>query len=75
MDQLNGVWLPSHVVLREFFGLLAAPRTIQDGIHVQTDAGQNFIDLVVSIRFIPGTLVRQRLRKIFGLIFRRIVFA
>ena len=35
--------------------------------------GQNFIDLVDSIRFIPRTLVRQRLRKIFGLIFRSIV--
>ena len=60
------------VVLREFFGLMG-PRTVQDVIHVLTDAGQNIIDLVDGIRFIPGTLVRQRLRKIFGLIFRRIV--
>ena len=58
--------------LSELFGL-SGLRTVQDVIHVQTDAGQNVIDLVDSIRFIPGTLVRQRLRKIFGLIFRKIV--
>ena len=36
------------------------------------DAGENFIDLVDSVRFIPGTLVRQRLR-IFRLVFGKIV--
>ena len=34
---------------------------------------QNLIDLFDRIRFIPGTLVRQRLRQIFGLIFGKIV--
>ena len=35
-------------------------------------AGKNFIDLVDSVRFIPGTLARQRLRN-FRLVFRKIV--
>jgi hypothetical protein len=48
---------------------------VQDAIRVYiwVDAGQKVIDLVDSIRFIPGTLVRKRLRKIIGLIFRKIL--
>ena len=47
-------------------------RTVQDVVHVQVDAGKQFIDIVVSVRFIPGTLARQRLC-IFRLVFRKIV--
>ena len=48
---------------------------MQDAIrvYIRVDAGQKVIDLVDSIRFIPGTLVRKRLRKIIGLIFRKIL--
>jgi hypothetical protein len=49
------------------------PRTIYYVIDVLTDAGQNIIDLVDGSRFILGTRVRQCLRRIFGLIFRKIV--
>ena len=38
-----------------------------------SDAVQKVVDLVDSIRFILSTRVRQRPRKIFGLIFRPIV--
>jgi hypothetical protein len=41
-------------------------------VHVHTDAGEQFIDFVVSIRFIPGTLARQRPR-IFRLLLGNIV--
>ncbi len=72
MDQLDGTSLPLHIVLHKFFGL-SGPRSVQDDIHVQIDAGQNFIDLLDGVRFILRTLVRQSLCKIFGLITRRIV--
>ena len=44
----------------------------QDVVHVPVDAGKQFIDLVDSVRFIPGTRARQRLC-IFRLAFRNIV--
>jgi hypothetical protein len=45
---------------------------IQDLVHVQSYAVENLIDLVDSVRFIPGTLVRQLLG-IFRRVFRKIV--
>ena len=60
------------IVLCELFGF-TSPRTFQDIVHVQIDTGENLIDLVDSVRFIAGTFVRQRLRIIFGLVFRKIV--
>ena len=45
----------------------------QDFAHVQIDTGENLIDLVISVRFIAGTFMRQRLRIIFGLVFGKIV--
>jgi hypothetical protein len=51
---------------------LRAPRTLQDVLDVQVDAGEQFINLLVSIRFIQGILARQCLR-IFCLVFGKIV--
>ena len=55
------------------------PRLGQDTVHGPSDAEEtrfnaveNFIDLVDSVRFIPSTLVRQRLRQI-RLVFREIL--
>ena len=40
---------------------------------VMIDAGENLMDLIDGVRFMPGTLVRQCPRKIFRLVFRKIV--
>jgi hypothetical protein len=72
IDQLDGARSAPTVVLGEFFCFMG-PRTVYYVIDVLTDAGQNIIDLVDGSRFILGTRVRQCLRRIFGLIFRKIV--
>ena len=48
-------------------------RLAEDAVHAPVDAVKNFNDLVDSIRFIPRTGVRQRLRKILRAILRKIV--
>ena len=71
IDQLHGVRFAPHVLLHEFF-CLAGPRIVQDFVHVQVHADEIFLTLSISVRFILGTLVRQRLR-IIRLVFRKIV--
>jgi hypothetical protein len=71
MDQRHRVRFAPHVLLHEFF-CLAALRMIQDLVHVQSSAPENFFDLVVGGRFILGTLARQRLGRI-HLVFWKIV--
>ena len=68
---VHGVRFAPHVLLHEFF-CLAALRIVQDFVHVQSYAGENLCDLVDSVRFILGTLARQRLG-IFRLVFWKIV--
>ena len=60
---VHGVRFAPHVLLHEFF-CLAALRIVQDLVHVQSYAEENLFDLVDSVRFIPGTLARQRLGRI-----------
>ena len=72
MDQLDGARFAPRVLLRELFRL-TNPRTVKDAIDGQIDAGQNLSDLVNSVRFIPGTGLRQPLRNIFTLAFLQIV--
>jgi hypothetical protein len=71
MDQRDGIRLAPHILLHEFFHF-ADPRTVQDIVHVLVDAIEQFIDLLVSIRFIQGTLARQRLH-ILRLVFGKII--
>jgi hypothetical protein len=71
MDQLDRAWFARQVGLRKLARLIV-PRPLQDGIHVQTDARQNLVDLVDRVRLIPAAVVRQRLR-VFGLAFRKVV--
>jgi hypothetical protein len=51
---------------------LAQLGIFQDAVHIQVGAVEDLIDLADSIRFIPRTLVRQRLR-ILRLIIRKIL--
>ena len=73
MDQLQGGRFAPRLLLCELSGFVR-PRAVQDVIHAQTDAVQHLLDLVDREPFIPGTRVRQSLRKVFVLIFRKIVF-
>ena len=71
-DQRDGIWFVPHVLLHEVFRLVGL-RILQDVVQILAAAGQDFIDLVDSVRIIPRTLVRQSLRKIFRLVFRKIL--
>ena len=68
---MTALGLRRQVGLRKLARLIV-PRPLQDGIHVQTDARQNLVDLVDRVRLIPAAVVRQHLR-VFGLAFRKVV--
>ena len=55
------------------FGGKSQPTSLKRLSFYQIDAGENLIDLVISVRFIAGTFVCQHLRINFGLAVRKIV--
>jgi hypothetical protein len=71
IDQRHGVLFAPGVLLRDLFRLMGLG-IVQEFVNVQSDAVKNLIDAVDSVRFIPSTLVCQRLRRI-CLVFGKIV--
>jgi len=63
IDHLRRIWFAPHELLHEPFGLVV-PQIVQHSVYVQADASENFLDLVDSVHFFLGTLVRQHSRKI-----------
>ena len=55
IHKFDGVWVAPYILFRDLF-CLAGPRTVQDRVHVQKGGGvfKYLIDLVLSVRIIPG---------------------
>jgi hypothetical protein len=61
IHQRDGLWFTPRVLLHKFFSLEGL-RTVYDVVRFHADAGEQFIDFVDDLRFIPGILVGQRSR-------------